>query len=442
MLSDFFCGRDDVIRNVMRCIKEKRPLCWLWGPPGCGTTTVGKAVLHELKDKEGLLSAAVAQCNELSSLRDVEKLIRSHFKQTFKHDHCTFLLDGWDKRLDAGISEEDSGESKFFAAIEALVQELGKEFTVLVTSHRKPSCFTGELDTEPIKVSWLDKEEAAKLLLWHYTGDNKKTLSDFPSIQLKKLQRLALRFDGIPFALKAVGTRGRSDLSELESMPSSIRTSIKHLRPDHLLFKRFCSRFDRGGRLRSCFKRCYDSLPQDLKVPLQCLAIIPGSFTDKFGNKILGHERWERDEIITRLKDRGLIMTFRQRDRGPVNFIPRYFRQYLLAQTFEPQSDIKDARARFFEDVSRCVRKRKVAESRSRILGFLQMPADISDSKVFDVTLAICASPDAKEALLEYVSVDTLRQFCKTSLTRIDKPDCQNQNRLRACVSLFLHRLY
>ena len=453
LLPESFCGRDDVIRDVIRCIEEdKIPLCWLWGPPGCGTSTVGIAVLHRIRDRRGTPSAVAVKASRFSFLQ-LQELIRSHLRQLSEHDHCTFLVDGYDENL-------EHHEKDFLVAIEDFVQELGKEFTVLVTSHKKSSCFIGALRVESIEVSWLGDEEATELLTWHYTGGKKDRVSD-DSIH-KYLKRLALRCDGIPFVLKAVGSAGYAachSRSDRVSMERSIRNSQRVLRLDNALFERFCSSFDPEGEgLEACFKTCHERLPEELKVFILGLAIISDSFSADFGRKILGLKQKESDRIMTRLKDRGLI-TSCQRKRGQgyrqSYCIPRYLRQYLMAKSqSSTEQCVAAARARYFEKIrevithiSKRLRDKRQSDAlqtftdhRSRILGFLQLPSSILDSKAHEVTMAICKSAYVKNVLLDYVLVDTLRLFCETSLDRIAKSDSKSKQD-EAYIAIFLAQI-
>ena len=444
LLPESFCGRDDVIRDVIRCIEEdKMPLCWLWGPPGCGTSTVGIAVLHRIRGRQGLSAVAVKASR--FSLLQLQELIRSHPRQ-----HCTFLVDGYDDNL-------ERHEKEFLMAIEDLVQELGKEFTVLVTSHKKPLCSIGALRVESIEVNWLGEEEATELLTWHYTGGKKDRISD-DSIP-KYLKRLALRCDGIPFVLKAVGSAGYAachSRSDPVRMERSISNSRRVLRLDNALFERFCSYFDPEGEgLEPCFKMCYERLPEELKAFILGLAIISGSFSAEFGGKILGLGQRESDRIMIRLKDRGFI-TSCQRKRGQGYRIPRYLHQYLMAESqSSAEQCVAAARARYFEKIREVITRiskrlrdkrqgdalKTFTDHRSRILGFLQLPSSILDSKAHDVTMAICKSAYVKNVLLDYVLVDTLRLFCDTSLDRIAAKSDSKSKQDEAYIVIFLAQI-
>ena len=334
------------------------------------------------------------------------------------------------------------------------MDNLGKRFTVVVALHKEfPPCASVSLTTKSVKVDWLEEEEGARLLTLHFTN-GKKHLPDLSQNNQQAMRKLAVRCDGIPYVLQAVGLAGQDESIPLEN---KIARFLGDLSSNYTLFQQFCSRFDAGLQdLKQCFSRRWKLLPENLKTALLSLSAISGSFSEAFAFKgVL--QRSDTVSVLNLLRSWGLLT----QDSDQRYKIPRYFRQYLLTlddcdsiEQNDGQSSeatlncVEDAKRRYFEHLQKVVKRLSKNRSRERLgsekfkgirnykrlLDFFHTPADILLGKSYSFALFICQSEEARRALLDLISIDVLRKFCKNCLK---SAQCSEKPNESFCFSVF-----
>ena len=407
-----FFGRKKISEDVVNAVEQRTPVCWIWGPPGCGKSAVAINVVHNL-NKSGNYSIPMF-LEEPSNVKQVEEFIMLHLKraETFQ-SYKVFFID----KCYTMLKKEDE-EEKFVEAMERLSKSHPHAFTVIITAYEKPSLHY-KLNISSLKVSWPDRTEAVELLALSCRGVDVNAVKNHYYLT----QLLASCCCRMPFAIIAVGSVWVERLESTTDVPASLREQLECFRNRHSLFQDFCENFDSKRRvLQKCFEKFYLYLSADLQKALRCLSVVNGSFSKNCGERFLGKD-------VTQGKITSLLMLgILESEECHHYSIPDLFRQYVLTLS-DHQDAHERARAAYCKYIKKVMvqmwKNRKSAKAleifqanRRRIEGFLEDSTSIESDAGKSLALVICMteySIDGK-VLLECTSPSIICQFCKSCL--------------------------
>ncbi|XP_070538232.1 nephrocystin-3-like [Ptychodera flava] len=322
-----FVGRekekDQILKSLNNETTGAKIVC-ISGFPGMGKTRLAKEIclmveqqahkpikpyfveLRSLTSIESIFFAIVNKLDGLSA-KDYEPNILYDYLQQYDKGYATIVLDSVDKPLEPGSQDAPNVFlAPFLEMLDGFIKINNPLIKFMITTrsglkHQKFDSHT-LVETINLEENDLKVDEAVQILRYHA---GRVELSD------EEARQLALSCGKCPLALKVVARRledpnlGMSVGDMIKSLQEKSKTSRGRT------MKTLCHfGLTRDERIDLILEDTFDRLPRDEKRNISMLSVIPGTFTVRAANHILGYKCKELLDVkfdLANLKSRNLI---------------------------------------------------------------------------------------------------------------------------------------